>query len=370
MRTNNRLPAQTAARARLGLGGKGGLGVLLVAVGVLVAGCAGGKSAKEAGATYMAPTTSTNPGAADLQSQFEQVVRAVLPSIVQIETDDGEGSGVIYDNKGDIVTNAHVVAGSKSFKVTPSTGGKPRNGTLIGAFNADDLAVIRVDPKGLRAVRFGDSSKLRVGQIVMAMGNPLGLSGSVTQGIISALGRTVTSKRSGAFPGATMANSIQTSAAINPGNSGGALTTLSAEVIGIPTSAAVDPQMGGKAVGIGFAIPSTTVKAIVPQLIKTGKVTNSGRAALGVAVRTVVDAVSGQPVGVGIVRVTAGGAAAKAGLQPGDIITGVADTTIESQSDLAEALANLKVGETVKVDYVRDGHKKTTEVTLGELPSG
>jgi S1-C subfamily serine protease len=202
------------------------------------------------------------------------------------------------------------------------------------------------------------------------MGNPLGLSGSVTQGIVSAIGRTVTTKKEGAFPGATIANSIQTDAAINPGNSGGALVTLTeGQVIGIPSSAASDPQMGGAAVGIGFAIPASTVKAIVPQLIQNGKVTQSGRAALGVTVRTVVDTQSGQPAGVGVVSVTKDSAAAKAGLQAGDIITNVNGTDTPTQSDLAEVLANLKVGQSVKVDYTRDGQKKSTNVTLGELPS-
>jgi putative serine protease PepD len=350
-------------RTRVGILGAAGLALLL-------AGCGGGsKSAKEAGATSSAPKLSTEAGAAGLETQYEQVVRAVLPSIVQIETDLGEGSGVVYDGSGDIVTNAHVVAGAKSFKVTPSSGGKARDGSLAGAFNADDLAVVKADPSGMRPARFGDSSKLQVGQIVMAMGNPLGLSGSVTQGIVSALGRTVTTKREGAFAGATIANSIQTSAAINPGNSGGALVTLGGDVIGIPSSAASDPQMGGAAVGIGFAIPSTTVKSIVPQLIKNGKVTNSGRAALGVTVRTVVNPQTGAPSGVGIVSVTAGGAAAKAGLQPGDVITGVNGTDTPAQADLAEALANLPVGQTVSVDYTRDGKKQSAQVTLGELPS-
>jgi putative serine protease PepD len=305
-----------------------------------------------------------------MQNQYEQVVQTVLPSVVQITTDLGEGSGVVYDDKGDIVTNAHVVAGASKFEVSQATGGKPLKGTLVGAFNADDLAVIKVTGgTSLHPARFGDSSPLKVGQIVLAMGNPLGLSGSVTQGIVSALGRTVTSRSEGPFPGATIANAIQTSAAINPGNSGGALVTLTGEVIGIPSSAAIDPEVGAAAQGIGFAIPSRTVNLIVPQLIKSGKVTESGRAALGVRVRTIVDD-SGQPGGVGIVTVTKGGPADKAGLQPGDTIVSVDGTPTHDQSALAEALAGLKPGDVAKVEIMRpDGTTKTVEVTLGELPN-
>jgi putative serine protease PepD len=304
-----------------------------------------------------------------IEAQYEQVVQTVLPSVVQITTDLGEGSGVVYDDKGDIVTNAHVVAGAKSFDVTQANGGKPLKGTLVGVFNADDLAVIKVSGTPLRAARFGDSGPLRVGQIVMAMGNPLGLSGSVTQGIVSALGRTVTSKPEGDFAGATIADAIQTSAAINPGNSGGALVTLSGEVIGIPSATAVDPEVGGAAQGIGFAIPSRTVNRIAPQLIKNGKVTDSGRAALGVVVRAIIDE-NGRPSGVSVVRATRDGPADKAGIRPGDSIVSVNGTPTPTPSALAEALAELRPGTVAKVGTVRpDGTKRTVDVTLGQLPN-
>jgi putative serine protease PepD len=203
----------------------------------------------------------------------------------------------------------------------------------------------------------------------MAMGNPLGLSGSVTQGIVSALGRTVTSKREGDFAGATIADAIQTSAAINPGNSGGALVTLSGEVIGIPSATAVDPEVGGAAQGIGFAIPSRTVNRIAPQLIKNGKVTDSGRAALGVVVRAIIDE-NGRPSGVSVVRVTRDGPADKAGIRPGDSIVSVNGTPVPTPSALAEALAELQPGTVAKVGTVRpDGTKRTVDVTLGQLPN-
>jgi S1-C subfamily serine protease len=228
--------------------------------------------------------------------------------------------------------------------------------------------VVRVSDSSLKPVGFGDSSKLTVGQIVLAMGNPLGLSGSVTNGIISALGRTVSSPREGDFPGGTIAGAVQTSAPINPGNSGGALVTLNSEVIGVPALAASDPQIGGTAPGIGFAIPSNTVKMIADQLIASGKVTNSGRAALDVKVRNVVD-LQGNVVGVGVVSVTKNGPADKAGIAPDDIILSVNGTKAATTTDLSQTLAALKPGQTVKVEVQHpDGSRSTVNVTLGELP--
>ena len=346
-------------------------GAMALAVLAPLAGCgAPAERARHVGTTATPPPAVPGGGVADqLQTRYEQVVQTVLPSVVQITTDLGEGSGVVYDGQGDIVTNAHVVAGAKDFEVTQVNGGKPLKATLVGTFSADDLAVIKVTGGSLRPARFGDSGPLKVGQIVMAMGNPLGRSGSVTQGIVSALGRTVTSKPEGAFRGATIADAIQTSAAINPGNSGGAQVTLTGEVIGIPSAAAVDPELGGAAQGIGFAIPSRTVNRIAPQLIKTGKVTNSGRAALGVVVRATFDD-TGRPTGVGVVRVTRGGPADKAGIKPGDTITAVNGMPTRSPSDLTEALARLQPGATVKVDLLRpDGNRSSVQVKLGELPN-
>ena len=193
-----------------------------------------------------------------------------------IQTASGLGSGVIVDTQGNIVTNAHVVGESSVFRVYLATG-KSYDGKLIGAFVPDDLAVIRISAPDLRPAVFGDSDHLRVGSIVMAVGSPLGLQSSVTEGIVSALGRQVTEPNGVALPPL-----IQTSADINPGNSGGALVDLNGEVIGIPTLAAQDPQAGGTAPGIGFAIPSNVAKDIAAQLIQNGRVTNSHRAYLGV----------------------------------------------------------------------------------------
>lgn len=343
------------------------LGVTVVAALAVLAGCGGG-GAKKTSDEGAAPAASTAPaGAGQLEQQYEGVVKAVLPSVVQINTDAALGSGVIYDNKGDIVTNAHVVAGARRLEVTTATGKKALPATLVGAYPPDDLAVVRVNDSSLKPVTFGDSTKLTVGEIVLAMGNPLGLSGSVTNGIVSAVGRTVSSAREGAFPGATIANAVQTSAAINPGNSGGALVTLNRQVVGIPALAASDPQMGGTAAGIGFAIPSNTVKLIADQLIASGKVTNSGRAALGVKVRDVAD-LEGNVVGVGVVSVTTGGPADKAGIIPGDTVLTVGGTKTPTTTALSQALAGMKPGQPVKVEVQHpDGSRVAVNVTLGQL---
>ncbi|MFF2411104.1 S1C family serine protease [Streptomyces sp. NPDC058092] len=333
----------------------------------LVSGC----SDADSNSPETSPTTSAPaaPSAGYLQSEYEAVIKNVLPSVVQIETSNGLGSGVVYDTKGHIVTNAHVVGNDTTFKVTVATGEKVLKASLVAAYPEQDLAVLKLDtaPDGLRPAKFGDSRKVQVGQIVLAMGSPLGLSSSVTQGIVSALGRTVSESRAGGGTGATIANMVQTSAAINPGNSGGALVNLDSEVIGIPTLAAIDPQLGNTAApGIGFAIPVSMVKTVADQIIKSGKVTNSGRAALNITGRTVVDQ-NYQPAGVALVSVTKGGAAEKAGLRAGDIITRIGDLPVTTITSLSEALASDKPGQKVTVTYLRNGAEKTAQVTLGEI---
>jgi len=307
--------------------------------------------------------------AGSLQAQYESVIGKVLPSIVEITTKVGLGSGIVFDSAGDIVTNDHVVGAAKTFQVRFSNSAAPVMATLVGTFPPDDLAVIKVSGVShLHPATFADSSKVKVGEIVLAMGNPLGLASSVTDGIVSAVGRTLTEPTSPDSPGATLPDSIQTSAAINPGNSGGALVDLRGEVIGIPTLAATSQQEGGAAPGIGFAIPSNTVHAIASQLVKRGRVTRSGRAALGVGVATVTGP-SGTGVGAGVETVVPGGPADKAGIRPGDVIVKVGKTPVTSTQVLSALLAGMKVGQHVSVTIVRSGSTHTVQVTLGELQS-
>jgi S1-C subfamily serine protease len=327
---------------------------------------AGGSAATPATTASASATASTTAPASPLtagtalalQQDFVNVVQAVNPSVVVIETSSGLGSGIVYDTKGDIVTNAHVTDGSTTFKVTLSDG-RTVDGKLVGSFTGDDLAVIHVDASGLHPATFADSSTLAVGDIVLAIGNPLGLQSSVTEGIVSALGRTVSEENGVALP-----NTIQTSAPINPGNSGGALVDLAGHVVGIPTLAATDAQLGGAAPGIGFAISGNVVTDIADQLIAHGKVTDSHRAYLGV---TTVDAL-GAP-GAVVYAVAADGPAAKAGIVRGEAITSVAGQATPDSATLAEVLAGLAPGQAVKVEIARsNGSTATVTATLGELP--
>jgi S1-C subfamily serine protease len=341
----------------------------LLAALALVSGCSGsGPAAEQEKSTKQAAQAVAPMSGNDLQSDYQTVIKNVLPSVVQIQSGSELGSGVVYDDKGHIVTNAHVVGDAKIFQVTTAGSENTLTATLVYSYPQQDLAVVKLDsvPGGLKAATFGDSAKVQVGQVVLAMGSPLGLASSVTEGIVSATGRTVSEGSGDGGTGATLANMVQTSAAINPGNSGGALVGLDGRVVGIPTLAATDPQLGGGAApGIGFAIPASTVRTVAGQIVKDGKVTDSGRAALGIVGRTYVNA-DFQPAGVAVVDVRRGGAADKAGVEPGDVIVRLGDTDITTITSLAEALAERKPGERTTLAFTHDGAEKTAEVTLGE----
>ena len=307
-------------------------------------------------------TTFASSGsvAVSLQNAYASVYKNVSPSVVQIETSEGLGSGIVFDSAGNIVTNAHVVGTAKTFTVTTSSG-KQLTGKLVGVFAPDDLAVIKVNGAGLQPAKFANSDNLRIGDIAMAIGNPLGLSSSFTEGIVSALNRAEPEGN-----GVVLPNAIQTSAAINPGNSGGALTDIGGSVIGIPTLAAADPQLGGAAAGIGFAIPSNEIVDIATQLVKTGKVTNSHRAFLGIEIGDTAEA-----SGVVVTKILPGTAAAKAGLVVGDRITVLNGAKTPTSNELSTVLASLKPGQTVKVTVVHQGGQSATlSLTLGEYPGG
>jgi S1-C subfamily serine protease len=293
----------------------------------------------------------------------------VLPSVVQISTNNSTGSGVVYDTNGDIVTNAHVVGNATTVTLREPVGTKEVEATVVGTFPPDDLAVVRVqsNASSFKPAAWANSDAVQVGQIVLAMGNPLGLTDSVTQGIVSATGRTV---GEGAGEPALITAAIQTSAAINPGNSGGALVNLGDQVVGIPTLAAQLPDQGGAAPGIGFAIPSDTVKNIAGQLIKDGKVTKSDRAALGITAQDAATS-SGQPAGVAVLSVSPGSAAASAGVKPGDVIVGINNQKITSLQELQTAVAQFPPGTKVTIRYTTDGSAAVRRGTgtLGSLGS-
>ena len=268
------------------------------------------------------------------------------------------GSGVLVDPKGYILTNNHVIENAQDIIVRLSDQRK-FTAKLVGRDPKTDIAVLKVDaPRPLPAAELGDSDHLRVGQWAIAIGNPFGLDRTVTVGIISATARTRV--------GVTQYdNFIQTDASINPGNSGGALVDLNGRVIGVPTLAATDPQLGGSAPGIGFAIPSNLVRDIAGQLVKYGKVVDSHRAYLGIRVGDT----GGNGVYVG--AVTAGGPAAKAGIRAGDVIVSVDRKPAPTTDVLSAVLATLKPGKTVPVVVRHQNGKKTTlQVTLGTYPGG
>jgi S1-C subfamily serine protease len=316
------------------------------------------------------PLTSSN-----IQTVREAAIAKVSPTVVQVNVTvidrRGQqavqsGSGVIVDKRGYIVTNNHVVQGGQSIEVVFADGNKIENVQVAGTDPKDDLAVLKVNPPtNMVVATLGDSSKLKVGEEVLAIGNPLGITETVTHGIISALGRSVSDNAT------TIPNAIQTDAAINPGNSGGALADLQGNVIGIPTLAAIDPEFNAPANGVGFAIPINQVKLIVPQIIQNGTVTHTGRAALGISGQDVSDlqGMYNLPVnyGVFVTGVQSNGPAAQAGLQQGDVIVAIDGQEIDNNASLGDVLATKAPGNKVSVSVYRGNQQLTFTVTLDEL---
>jgi putative serine protease PepD len=357
---------------------------LAAATAVVIAGGGVAVGAAAFGPPAAISTTSTTSASAprgpagvsgtQAPGSYADVVRQVLPSVVLIRTADGLGSGVVLDRSGNIVTNAHVAGQSTTFQVQVQGDPAPRDARLVGSYPPDDLAVIRVsDTHGLVPARFGDSAKVAPGDVVLAVGNPLGLSGSVTSGIVSAIGRVVAepstpgAQGNPGAPATTLPGAIQTSAPINPGNSGGALVNTSGEVIGIPTLAAASPQGGSQAQGIGFAIPANLARDIAGQIIADGHVTNSHRAALGAQVASVTRP-DGTPGGAGIVTLTSGGPADRAGIRVGDVIREAGGTRTPDVPVLSQVLAAAHPGQQLALTISRGTQNLTVHVTLGELP--
>lgn len=272
----------------------------------------------------------------------------------------GLGSGVIVSPEGYIITNSHVVKDADEIKVT-LTDKREFVGKVIGSDLKTEIAVVKIDAKGLPTVPWGNSDKLQVGEVVLAVGNPFGLNQTVTMGIVSALGRANVGI-------ADYEDFIQTDAAINPGNSGGALVNVKGEVVGINT--AIYSTSGGYQ-GIGFAIPSNMVKSIMESLIATGKVV---RGWLGVSIQKVTPELAKQfalkdEVGALVGDVVEDGPAEKAGLQRGDIIFEYDGKKIEEPYILRNMVANTLPGEQHTMKVLRDGKAKTMTIIIGELPS-
>jgi len=273
-------------------------------------------------------------------------------------TERGLGSGVIVSAEGYILTNNHVVEGADEVKVAIGDSPKRYDATVVGGDALADLAVLKIEANDLKPAVLGDSDQLKVGDVVLAIGNPFGVGLSVSAGIVSAVGR-------GNLGIEQIEDFIQTDAAINMGNSGGALIDSRGRVIGINT--AILTRTGGFA-GVGFAIPVNLARGVAEQIVATGEVR---RGFLGVAPQALTPELAerfGATQGALVAEVTPGSAAEKGGLQPGDVITAVNGAEIRDPRQLLLAVSQIAPGEKVRVDYERDGQKKTVEVTLERRP--
>ena len=346
--------------------------ILIVVLGVgVLGGWLLGKNTSAASIASPTPT-STTPSGADQDALRVSVIEKFRPAVVQINvtTQNGQGSlgsGTIIDSRGYIVTNDHVVTGAKSLQVELFDGTKVP-AQLTGLDPLDDLAVVKITPPQHMAVaKLGDSSQLRVGQTVLAIGSPLGVTQTVTGGIVSALGRNTPGGE-----GSVIFNSIQMDAAINPGNSGGALVDLQGDLVGIPTLTIVNPSFNTPASGLGFSIPANRAEFIVPQLIQSGMVTDFGLADLGLQGTTVDATMAAQlklPVtqGVLVASVDANSPAAQAGVKAGDVIVRLNSTAVTDEAGLLDNVLNKSPGEQVTLQIYRGSQLSTVNVTLGKL---
>ena len=305
------------------------------------------------------------------------IARAVVPTVVSIEVSrggsGGTGSGVIIARDGYIVTNEHVVGGAEDVRVTLADG-TTADAEIVGTDDDTDLAVIKIRATDLPVAQLGRSNNLQVGDPVVVIGSPLGLAGTVTSGIISALNRSLDLPPQGDQGPSVLVNAIQTDAAINPGNSGGALVDRAGRVIGISTAIASIGGLiggGGGSISIGFAIPIDEARAVSQEIIRTGRATHPFLGITGndltpeTAERFGIAARQGAIV----MAVAEGGPADAAGLKARDIIVRLGSQKIASMGDLIGAIRAHRVGETVEVAYVRDGREATVRVTLAQKPT-
>jgi S1-C subfamily serine protease len=321
------------------------------------------------------------------------VAQQVGPAVVSVRTDQGLGSGVVYDSSGLILTNAHVVAGAQSITIG-MVDGRHFAGKVVGADTGFDVAVIKIDGSNLPTATLGLGTNLQVGDAVVAIGNPFGFDHTLTTGVVSALNRPVSEGQ-----GSYSQPMVQTDAAINPGNSGGPLLDINGQVIGITTLVAA-PQ-GIPAQGLGFAVPADTAKRIADQLVQSGKVTHSGQPFLGVSLSDInrpdttpgfpgQPSIPGQPGlpggrrgqrptapppppsgvdhGALVGDVQAGSPAASAGVQIGDVIVNIDGFDIYNPDELLARLVLHKPGDQVNLTVTRNGQNVSVPLTIGEAP--
>jgi putative serine protease PepD len=335
-------------------------------------------STATAAATIPGHNESTGSGQpAGAVCQVTQVAKDVLPSVVTISATGasagGTGSGEVIKSDGYILTNNHVIAPAANggtLEVLFSDG-KSVPATLVGRDPVTDVAVIKVAESGLPAIPIGKSSTLAVGQPVVVLGAPLGLTSTVTSGIVSALNRTIQ------VPGensqsALLLNAIQTDAAINPGNSGGAMVNCAGQFVGIPSAGATVPSSSGESsggsIGLGFAIPSDYALALADEIISTGRVSHAYFGVSAVPISPEIAATNGVSEGLFVTAVDPAGPAFRAGLREGDIITTIDGQPATSTDQLVMLTLTKHPGDTVQLGYQRDGRQATATVTLGTQP--
>jgi putative serine protease PepD len=348
------------------------LGTALVVGGVI-----GGVIVAATKSSASTPAAASAPVTASV-CEVTSVANHVLPSVVTISArghdGGGTGSGEVIRSDGYILTNNHVIAiaadgGSVDVQFAD---GQTAPATITGRDPLTDLAVIKVDTSAkLKVIALGQSSSVKVGQPTVVIGSPLGLSGTVTSGIVSALDRTIQ------VPGendstALLVSAIQTDAPINPGNSGGAMVNCSNQLIGVPSAGATVPTSSGESsggsIGLGFAIPVDLAKTISDEIIATGSVTHAFFGLQTLPIPPVAAQQAGLPEGLYVKAVTPGGPAAMAGLQAEDVITSINGQPATSNIQLQELALTKKPGDTVSVEYSRNGHTTKTSVTLGTRP--
>ena len=323
--------------------------------------------------TQVAQASANSP---DWTATAAAVKNAVVAIKVEGSSGQGQGSGVVIDAQGHIVTNNHVVSGAgQGAKLSVTIGDKTYSAQVVGTDPSTDLAVLKLEnpPSNLTVASWGDSSTLKVGQPVMAVGNPLGLSDTVTTGIVSALNRPVTTQAvtdndnnvsDQGSSDVVVTSAIQTNAAINPGNSGGALVDSSGALVGITSSIASLASNGSSSgqsgnIGIGFAIPSAQVKSVVEQLIANGTVKHPQ---LGIRAS---NGTSGTQLGAQVEDIAQGSAAAQAGLQKGDLITAIDGTPVVGSESLVAQVRSHEVGKEVTLSVIRGSETLELKVTLG-----
>jgi putative serine protease PepD len=324
-------------------------GAVLVASGVLI-GALADDDPDSAGAPLAVDSGGPAPA-----SDAGRVYAAVADGVVAVQVGGGSGTGFVIDDRGTIVTNAHVVGESTAASVRRGDSRAAMRATVLGTDPSTDLAVLRVDPSDLgtpRPLALANSDAVRVGDEVVAIGHPFGLDRTATAGIVSGLGREIQAPN-----GFSIDEVIQTDAAINPGNSGGPLVDMRGRVVGVNSQIATAGASGN--VGVGFAVPSNTVRDVVPKLARGVKIE---RAYLGLTT-------AAGPSGVEVQAALPGGPAARAGLEPGDRILSVDGQAVTEPSDVLDAIDGREPGDTVTVQVERDGRVDRIDVELGTRPT-